>query len=106
VASTSDELLTVKVRYKDPDGDASRLLSRVVAADAGIAPAHAADFDFASAVAGFGMLLRDAPEKGRASWGMVRDLAARGLSRDPGGWRSQFRELVLKAEGLRSGPDA
>ena len=105
-AASSNELLTVKVRYKDPEGDTSRLLSRVVTVDAGIAPAHAADFDFAAAVAGFGMLLRDAPQKGSVSWAMVRDLASRGLSRDPGGWRIQFTELIGKAEALRSGPDA
>jgi hypothetical protein len=46
------------------------------------------------------MLLRDTPDKGAASWTMVHDLAARGLARDPGGWRKQLVELSAKAESL------
>jgi Ca-activated chloride channel family protein len=98
--AATDELLTVKVRYKDPDGDTSRLIDHVVNASDGVSAAHAADFNFAAAVVAFGMLLRDAPDKGSASWPMVRDLASRGLARDRGGWRRQLVDLAAKAETL------
>ena len=55
------ELMYVKVRYKDPDGSASRLLAQPVV-DAPAGPST--DFRFAAAVAGFGMLLRDSPHIG------------------------------------------
>jgi len=100
IADATDELLTVKIRYKDTDGDKSRLIARVVKAGDGTPAAHAADLDFATAVVAFGMLLRDTPDKGAASWAMVHDLAARGLARDPGGWRKQLVDLSAKAEAL------
>ncbi len=99
-AAGSGEMATVRLRYKEPDGDTSRLVSYPVRAAQGIAPERAADFDFAAAVAGFGMILRDSPHRGTADWGMVRDLALRGLSWDPGGWRAQFVTLVGKAESI------
>jgi Ca-activated chloride channel family protein len=65
-AAASGELLTVKLRYKEPDGEQSRLQSVSVAASAAEPPS--ADLQFASAVAAFGMLLRDSEHKGaRAS---------------------------------------
>lgn len=99
-AAKSGEMATVKVRYKEPDGETSRLSSVTVLADQGVAPERAADFDFASSVACFGMLLRESEHRGEASWAMVRDLATRGLSWDPGGWRAQFLALAGKAEGM------
>ncbi len=99
-AAKSGEMATVKVRYKEPDGETSRLSSTTVRAGQGVAPERAADFDFASAVACFGMLLRESEHRGEASWAMVRDLATRGLSWDPGGWRAQFLALAGKAERM------
>jgi len=96
--AASRELLTVKLRYKEPDGERSRLLSRTVEDH----PEHPASANarFASAVAGFGMLLRDSEHKGEASWGQVAELARGAIGRDPGGYRSQFCELVETAEAL------
>jgi Ca-activated chloride channel family protein len=100
-AAKSGEMATVKVRFKEPDGETSRLSSTTVRAGQGVAPERAADFDFASSVACFGMLLRESEHRGDASWAMVRDLASRGLSWDPGGWRAQFLALAGKAEGMK-----
>lgn len=82
-------------RLADPDFDDD-------AKDAGeiVAALRAADFDFAAAVASFGMILRDSQHRGSSSFPDVRQLAVRGLGRDPGGYRAEFVGLVAKAESL------
>ena len=61
---TSSEMLTVKLRYKKPDGDKSELIERAVVDDGKQFANASADFKFAAAVAEFGMLLRDSEFKG------------------------------------------
>jgi Ca-activated chloride channel family protein len=90
-----DELLTVKLRYKHPDGDASRLLSFRVP-DALTPPTP--DARFAAAVAEIGMLLRDSPHKGGASWDEVLELASASAGDDP--YRREFLQLVKQAQSL------
>ena len=90
-----DELAFVKVRYKAPDGATSRLLQHPVA-DRVRAPST--DLTFAAAVAGFGMLLRESPHRGSATWAQVAELAAAGRGADPEGYRAEFIGLV---DGLR-----
>lgn len=87
----SEELLYVKLRYKDPDGKKSNLLEQRVI-DVADDPSH--DFRFASAVAGFGMLLRDSKHSG--SWTMADVLAAalRSQGEDRHGYRAEFVRLV------------
>ena len=63
-AAASDELLTVKLRYKQPDGNTSKLLT-VPVKDGGLTLSQAdADFRFAAGVAAFGMLLRESKYAG------------------------------------------
>ena len=57
-AADSDELLTLKLRYKQPDGDKSTLISFPVDDDTQRFGEASDDFQFAAAVASFGMLLR------------------------------------------------
>jgi Domain of unknown function (DUF3520) len=65
----TDELLTVKLRYKALDGDSSRLLEVPVRAGAEIAFDKASqDFQFAAAAAAFGMKLRSSPQSENISW--------------------------------------
>ena len=52
------------------------------------------DFQFAAAVAGYGLLLRESPYRGDVNTGMVRRLAEAGLAYDPHGLRREFTELV------------
>jgi Ca-activated chloride channel family protein len=95
-----EESLIVKLRYKRPDGDTSTLLKRgVVDEDREYARASD-DFKFASAVAGFGMLLRDSPYKGSLTYAAVLELGAPAAERDPAGYRQEFLDLVRKAQGL------
>jgi Ca-activated chloride channel family protein len=96
VAHGSDELATVKLRYKEPAGDTSRLLSRTVSATA--AGAMSDNLRLASAVAQLGLLLRDSPNKGNASFESVTQLASAVAARDQD--RSDFMTLVARAKEL------
>ena len=96
-ASKSDELMTVKLRYKQPDGDASRLISVAVRDGSGELTGN---LGFASAVAEFGMLLRNSEYKGQATWSSAQDLARRFRGSDPDGYRAEFIRLVELAASL------
>ncbi|WP_420615523.1 YfbK domain-containing protein [Candidatus Palauibacter sp.] len=96
-AAFEDELLYVKVRYKDPDGAESRLLAHAVA-DRARSPSPS--FRFAAAVAGFGMLLRDSPHAGGLTPNDVIELAERGRGDDPRGYRGEFIRLVEAVRDL------
>ncbi len=86
-----DELMYVKVRYKDPAGATSKLLERAVA-DRVRSPST--DFRFAAAVAGFGMLLRDSEHAGDLVLDDVVRMAEQGKGDDPRGYRGEFIRLV------------
>ena len=86
-----DEMLYVKVRYKDPDGAKSKLLEQAVADRTGM---PSTDFRFATAVAGFGMLLRDSPHAGTLTLDDIVSLAEEGKGHDPRGYRGEFIRLV------------
>jgi len=99
-SSMEDELLTVKLRYKRPEGDTSTKIEFPLVDDGGTIDAADVDVRFAAAVAQFGMLLRDSPYKGDASWAQVLDLAESGRGEDSHGYRAEFIELVRKAQGI------
>jgi Ca-activated chloride channel family protein len=101
IADGSKELLTLKLRYKQPDGDTSKRLEFPVT-DSGKSFERASmDFKFATAVAEFGMLLRDSEFKGNSSYGAVLELAEEAKGTDAEGYRSEFLNLVRKAQELR-----
>lgn len=93
----ASRLLRLRLRWKEPTASASRLLELDL-------PSHAAamdgEFSFASAVAGFGMLLRGSPHRGSCDWAMVESLARDGLGGDPRGQRREFLDLVARARAL------
>ena len=97
--STSSELFTVKIRYKPPQGDESRMMAFAVEDD-GVDDSPTDDFRFAAAVAEFGLLLRDSPFKGRASWDDVLERAESSRGTDRSGYRGEFLDLVRKARSL------
>jgi Ca-activated chloride channel family protein len=86
-----EELAFVRLRYKEPRGTESRLMERPVGIDMS-EPSD--DFEFATAVAGFGMILRDSEHRGSMSVRHVLALAEEGLGADLDGYRSEFIELV------------
>lgn len=98
-ASTSDELLTLKLRYKAPDGDQSQLIERPLTYERA-ATEVSSDFHFAAAVAGYGMLLRDSEYKGSLTLDAVRRLAEQGRGDDPNGTRAGFISLVEDSRGV------
>jgi Ca-activated chloride channel family protein len=100
-AHRSPELLTVKLRYKDPQGSKSRLLTTPVV-DRGEAHASA-DMRFASAVAAFALLLRNSDNKGAASYAMVMALAQDARGEDVEGYRGEFISMVDRARVLSAG---
>ncbi len=99
-AAKSDEIMTVKLRYKKPDGDTSDKIEIPVRGDPGAIASAGADLKFASAVAEFGMLLRHSPHKGSADWKGVLERAAAGRGADGHGDRAEFIDLVRTAEKL------
>lgn len=104
VAEASDELLTLKIRYKQPDGETSTKLEFPVTDSGGNFAAASDDLQFAAAVASFGMLLRDSPYKGQSSFAAVAEIAeSAARDRDPHGRRAEFVEMVRRA-GELSGP--
>ena len=100
---TSRELLTVKLRWKKPDGDASTLDEVPLVDRGGAFEQASADLRFAGAVAAFGMVLRNSEYKGEATLPLVAKIAAGALGPDRGGYRAEFLDLVRKAETLRDG---
>jgi Ca-activated chloride channel family protein len=115
----ANELLTVKLRYKLPDADESTkqefpLVDPIGQASAeldvsggrgtdrqvGPPDSSSRDLNWASAVAAFGMLLRDSQHKGDASFDMVLELAKAGGGEDESGRRTEFLDLVRMAKAI------
>ncbi len=100
-AAAGDELLTLKLRYKQPTGDTSTLISFPVEDDTQRFSAASDDFQFAAAVASFGMLLRGSEHAGNATYDAVAEIAAGGLGDDEWGYRKEFVEMVKRAKELK-----
>lgn len=99
-APASAEMLTVKIRYKEPAGDVSSKLEFPLR-DSGAAFAAASpDFKFAAAVAAFGMVLRDSPHKGASTLADVAVWGRAGIAGDTGGYRTEFISLVERARSV------
>ncbi len=96
----SDELLTLKMRYKEPDGDVSKKLEWPVTDSGHTFTEATGDFQFATAVAGFGLCLRDSQYKGNLTYDAVVELAEAGLGADPHGYRGELVDLVRRAKDL------
>jgi Ca-activated chloride channel homolog len=102
-AARSGELLRLKLRYKEPEGRKSRQQQWTLVDRGQSLSAASDDFRFAAAVAGFGMLLRDATDKGAATYASVLELAESSRGDDGRGYRDEFIGLVKKARSLAVG---
>ena len=96
-AGSADEWLTLKFRYKPPDQAESRLLEFTHSGSAASFGQASPDLRFASAVAAFGMILRDSPHRGTATLERVLRWTLDSTGEDPPGPRGEFVQLVLKA---------
>nr|WP_287295229.1 VWA domain-containing protein [Moorena sp. SIO2C4] len=98
--TNSKELMQVKLRYKEPDGNTSQLLTYPLV-DKAVKLEDASDnFKFSAAVASFGMVLRDSPYKGKASFDQALQLAKESEGVDLEGYRAEFIDLVESAEEI------
>jgi Ca-activated chloride channel family protein len=102
VTAGSPELLTLKLRYKEPESDTSSLLTYTVSDNHADVTAASNNLRFASAVAEFGMLLRDSKFKGDATYDEARTLAQKSLGRDFEGYRHDFLTMIGDAQNLSS----
>ncbi len=92
-----DELLTVKFRYKAPDSNKSKLITKSLSNET---RRMSANLEWATAVAGFGMLLRDSEYKGSMNYEKVLALANKSKGEDAFGYRAEFIRLVEAASHL------
>ena len=94
----SDEWLTLKLRHKHPEGDISALQESVLKGQPTAWQESKADFQFATAVAMFGMKLRGMSEVSDIKWEGIRELAQPGLKNDKNEDRAEFVELIGELE--------
>jgi Ca-activated chloride channel family protein len=100
-AFKSPEAMTVKLRYKEPDGKKSKLIQAPVL-DKDISLDKASDnFKFSAAVAEFGMLLRDSEYKGTTDFESILMLAREGKGNDKHGYRAEFIKLTEMCQILQ-----
>jgi Ca-activated chloride channel family protein len=93
-AFKSQEVMTVKLRYKKPDGNKSRLIQEPVTDEETSLDRASDDFKFSAAVAEFGMLLRGSEFKGSTDFESILKLAQEGKGQDRHGYRAEFTKLV------------
>jgi len=98
--SKSDNLMTLKLRYKQPDGDESKLITSRINGENIKTDKLSDNFKFSASVAQFGMLLRDSEFKGTATFGNTLELAKTAKGKDDDGYRAEFIKLIEVAELL------
>ena len=101
-AFKNKEILTLKLRYKKPDGKKSKLILHPLLDKNIVLAKTSYNFKFSAAVAAFGMLLRDSEFKGDAGYESVLELALDGKGKDYFGYRAEFIQLVEKCSLLDS----
>jgi Ca-activated chloride channel family protein len=99
-AAESGELLTLALRYKQPEGTESTRLEFTLPAKSQAFSKSSKDFQFAASVASFGMLLRHSKHAGSATYAAVEEIAGSALGDDREGRRAEFLDLVRTAERL------
>ena len=98
LSNVDPDLMTIKLRYKKPNEDVSKLLE-VTAKDEGLTlSATSNNFRFSAAVASFAMILRDSKFKGNVNFDSVKTMAEGAMGKDEFGYRKEFLELVQKAK--------
>lgn len=93
----SDELATVKVRYKAPDGSVSKLLSEEVSNDVQRFEMASNNLQWSASVATFGMLLRKSSHKGDMDYDKLIAQAKSAVGKDEEGYRRECLQLMRSA---------
>ncbi|MEO8498415.1 MAG: YfbK domain-containing protein, partial [Planctomycetota bacterium] len=100
-AAKTGELLTLFLRYKQPDSNESTLSDYTVASVQRAFDDASSDFRFAAAVASFAMVLRNSEFHGNSSLADVEQIASSAIGNDPQGHRTEFLDMVRKASSLQ-----
>jgi Ca-activated chloride channel family protein len=98
--STSADMLTIKFRYKEPNGSVSKMAQATVYDKPAEFKSTSVDFRFAAAVAEFGMLLRDSEFKQNARYDEAISIARAAKGTDHEGYRAEFVKLAESAKLL------
>ena len=98
--SATEEIMTIKLRYKKPDEEISRLIVKSVMDNQVPVDNTSENFRFSAAVAEFGMLLRSSEFKQAASYAQVIAMAKNAKGDDNNGYRNEFINLVETASSL------
>jgi Ca-activated chloride channel family protein len=96
----SDDLFTIKLRYKQPEGNKSMLLTQPVRDSKKEFSSTSDNFKFSAAVAEFGLLLRNSEFRQNSSYKQVLNLATEAQGTDVDGYRKEFIALVKQARQL------
>ena len=99
--SNKNEVMTVKFRYKKPDGNTSLLLQKIISGDPVALSNASKNFHLSAAVAQFGMLLRESAYKGESNYKSVRELLIPTLNNDEEGYKAELLNLVNKASKMK-----
>jgi Ca-activated chloride channel family protein len=99
-SNSSNEMLTVKFRYKDPAGSVSKLIVQPLHDKTISLEKSSDDFRFSAAVAGYGMLLRDSKFKGDFTYDQVLNMAVNAKGADKEGYRSEFVRMVKTTQTI------
>ncbi|WP_264565508.1 vWA domain-containing protein [Flavobacterium sp. N3904] len=94
----NDELATVKFRYKKPDGEKSIEMIQIINNSSIGLGKTSADFKFSTAVAWFGLKLKESKLIANTSIEAIKNLAKSGLSNDEEGYKAEFIRLADSAK--------
>jgi len=99
-ASEISEIIKLKLRYKEPEGNISKLLTFSVKGDSKYFNQTSDNFRFATSVVGFGLLLKDSEYKGNITYDNVLEWAKESLGQDNQGYRQDFIQIVREAQRI------
>jgi Ca-activated chloride channel family protein len=97
----SHEFLTIKIRYKKPDGVTSMLLEKPVSEPVDQAGHESDNLKFAAAVTEFGMILRESEFKGSSTLKSAINLAGEARGEDEEGYRAEFIRMMKTVKDMR-----
>ncbi|OYD43309.1 YfbK domain-containing protein [Sphingobacterium cellulitidis] len=100
IGEKNGELATVKFRYKDPKSEKSELQQTVVKNEVQAMSAVSEDFRFATAVAEFGMLIRNSDYKQNSSFESLIARAKAAKGKDDEGYRAEFIRLAEDSKSI------
>ncbi|MFT5669047.1 MAG: Ca-activated chloride channel family protein, partial [Vicingaceae bacterium] len=99
--SLSDELLTVKFRYKEPEGKKSILITKIMKDETVEFQESSHNLQFSAAVASFGMKLRKSESVKNMEYKDIKEIAKMAKGVDENGYRAEFLKLVQTAELIK-----